>query len=166
MGTRQATRAAKALAVPLIAPATVLSGVGAAGAEPATSTVTQEERSETAALSHCNSAPDYRQVLSAPLVRTSNGAPSNSRVTLWYSSTTRCVYGKFISGHGVCNVGDDLCGQVRVRQNNGYVGPWHHTADGHSQVVTERKHDAGLLAAAEAEQHIGAWNYWGKTGVW
>jgi hypothetical protein len=122
----------------------------------------------------CPTTTDWRLQKSAHLTSTT-GSPvfiSGDQVQLWYSQSTRCVYGKFLADdNSSCTAPSATCKvQVTVLNADGSIDPAHPTCfvpSGAIACATAAIDDAGRLATAEGWRTgpiVGTW--YGKTEWW
>ncbi len=131
----------------------------------------------TPIIGQCSGPTDYRRQESVHLKNTRTGAISADTAELWYSPTSRCVYGKLVNGTGTCGTNGGVGGgfircEADVQQTDSSGGNAQQVAScvvdtGQQACVTPLIYDGGVMAATigtKAESSTSQW--FGKTAWW
>jgi hypothetical protein len=106
---------------------------------------------------------------SAYLVDEKTGAVTPDRAQLYYSPSSRCVYGKYLLGGGRCQTASETCAaQMTLISPDGSVekSPICYVSVEAPGCTTFRADDAGRLATVEAVRLFGVSRWYGKTEWW
>jgi hypothetical protein len=118
----------------------------------------------------CGGNLNFQLVASSQVVEVNTGSASGDLIQLYYNSTTRCVYAKYLNTSNQCgdtiNGGKVNCFAVLVSQAGGEwdvipgCGP---VAAGSSGCISPFFNDAGIQTAASADRTWGLAHWKGKT---
>jgi len=118
----------------------------------------------------CGGNLNFQLVASTQVVDVNTGAPSGDLIQLYYNSTTRCVYTKFLNTSNQCgntiNGGKVNCFAVLVAHSGSDwdvipgCGP---VAQGASSCISPFFNDAGIETAGSADRTYGLAHWKGKT---
>lgn len=111
----------------------------------------------------CSTATDYRLQMSAPIRSRVDGRTNGDVVRLYYSPSSRCVYGKYVAD-SACASGESCLG-ARVLRSDDYRTGWCNLGVGATTCATPKIYDGGTTAAAEGSRANHS-QWYGKTGWW
>lgn len=169
MNVKTAGRATAAVAAlgTVLAPVAASTPVAAAPTR-ATATGTATRPASRSQFLPCGAANDYSRQLQASINNTQTGAASGDVIELWYSPTTRCVYGKYVNYSSQCAPGLVDCRATVVRRSSDGS-----TIDvaacgvdlGAGGCTTARVNDANVVSAARGNRKVteGSTTWFGKT---
>jgi hypothetical protein len=111
----------------------------------------------------CGGNSTFKLVSQSQLFDTNTGAATGDKVQLYYNSTTRCVYGKFLRS-GNCNTPNPDCRAfLWASTSPGQAVSSCVVDSGQGACITDRFYDANITSAASASRKIPGQEWTGKT---